>query len=286
MADFAYQPMDLPSRGVLYRTPEGDELLPGGKVHLRKMTTEEESILLSQGAQGLERIAKIVSNCVRLPTDAPLPGKPPVAPKITPADFLMTDRMAILLALRTLTFRTPFYTYQYRCQFCGQTAKATVNLVEDLPERNPETIGDRLVAQGKIPAREDFTLAEPIDLRLPDCGKDIQVRFLRGHDEERIAKRAKRVRMATNDTHDQSHIFRMSLQIVTINGEEPRESDRELFVRQLSGEDSAHWRIAVDDLEPGLDLTVLPTCSACGADSELSLPFTAEFFRPSVLQPR
>jgi hypothetical protein len=284
MADttLAMLPMDLPSRGVLYRDRDsGLERLPGGKIHLRKMTTEEEAVLLSQGQQGLERIAKIVTNCVRLPESA---GKD--ATRLTPADFLLTDRMATLLALRTLTFRTPFYTYTYRCQFCNQTAKATVNLAEDLEERNPETIADRLFQAGKIKAREDFTLAEPLDLHLPDCDKDIQVRFLRGHDEERIAKRAKRIRMATNDTHDQSHIFRMALQIVTIAGEEPREADREEFVRKLSGEDSAHWRIAVDDVEPGLDLSVYPTCGACGADSELSLPFTAEFFRPTSLQPR
>lgn len=281
MADIQFQPMDLPSRGVLYRDRDtGTEFLPGGKILLRKMTTEEESILLSQGQQGLERIAKIVTNCVRLPEAAGTPAK------ITPADFLLTDRMAILLALRTLTFRTPFYTYTYRCQFCGQTAKATANLAEDLPERNPETIADRLLAEKKIASREEFTLAEPLDLHLPDRKVDIQVRFLRGHDEERIAKRAKRVRMASNDTHDPSHIYRMALQLVTIDGTEPREADREEFVRKLSGEDSAYWRIAVDEIEPGLDLTVYPTCAGCGADNELSLPFTAEFFRPAVLQPR
>lgn len=280
MAQLSWQPMDLPSRGVLYLDPTtGESLLPSGKVELRKMTAQEESILLSQGSQGLDRIAKIVTNCVRVPTLAQNEQPP-----LVPDDFLLTDRMALLLALRALTFQTTHYTFTFRCQFCNQTAKATEDLA-DLPERNPETIAYAMLEAGKIDALADFTLAEPITVSLPDAGQDVDVRFLRGHDEAKIAKRSKRTRMASNDMGDQSYIYRLALQIVAVDGDsEWPSAKKEAFVRQLSGGDTARMRIAVDDVEPGLDMTVYPSCTACGADNELSLPFTAEFFRPTSLQ--
>lgn len=278
MADIQWQPMDLPSRGVLYRHPETREpLLPEGKVLLRKMMTEEDAILLSQGHQGLDRMTKIVTNCCQIP------GHTDPKDPFNVGTLLITDRMAVLLALRTLTFRTPWYRYTFRCQFCGATVKASVNLATDLPERNPETIAYELVEKGRIADPSEFVLEEPIEVHLPDSGIDLQVRFLRGVDEERIAKRAKRVRMATNDAADSSYLLRLALQIVRVNGEEMRDAEKELFVRRLSSEDSAHLRIQVDELEPGLDLTVYPSCTACGADNEMSLPFTAEFFRPTNL---
>lgn len=280
MAELNWQPMDLPSQGVLYLDPETREsLLPNGKVELRKMTAQEESILLSQGTQGLDRIAKIVTNCVRVPTFAQNEKS-----ALTPDDFLLTDRMAILLALRALTFQTTHYTFTFRCQFCNQTAKASEDLA-DLPERNPETIAYKMLEEGKIDALEDFKLAEPITVHLSDAGKDVDVRFLRGHDEAKIAKRSKRTRMASNDLGDQSYIYRLALQIVAVDGDDGwPPAKKEAFVRQLSSGDTARMRIAVDDVEPGLDMTVYPTCAACGADNELSLPFTAEFFRPTSLQ--
>jgi hypothetical protein len=282
MADIHWQPMTLPSQGVLYCDPNTtDELLPGGKIEIRKTTGNEDAVLLSQGLDGLDRIAKIINTCSRIPkTDPSAPER------ITQLDLLLTDRMAILLALRTLAFNTPWYNYSYKCQYCNKTTKAWINLVEDLPERSPESIADTKFAAGEINDPSEFTLREPITLDLVDERVQIQVRFLRGHDEAKIAKRAKRLAMTSNDLGDQSAIYRQALQIVTIDGEERKEAHKEAFVRQLSSHDLAQLRIAVDDVEPGLDLRIFPTCDKCGADNELSLPFTAEFFRPTTFQPR
>ncbi len=282
MAEIHWQPMTLPSQGVLYRDLDtGEELLPGGKIEIRKTRGQEDAVLLSQGLDGLDRIAKIINACSRLPKlalDAP--------EKMTRQDLLLTDRMAILLALRTLAFRTPWYNYIYKCQFCNKTTKAWINLVEELPERSPEALADAKFAAGEIERPEDFELKEPIILDLVDEGVQIAVRFLRGTDEVKIARRAKRLTMTSNDLGDQSAILRQALQIVTVDGEDMKDAHKEAFVRQLSSGDLAQLRIAVDDLEPGLDLRIFPTCDKCGADNELSLPFTAEFFRPTVMQPR
>lgn len=281
MAEIHWQPMTLPSQGILYRNQDtGEELLPGGKIEIRKMRGQEDSILMASGLDGLERISKIVNMCCRVPTEAG------AEPKIGQEKFLLTDRMAVLLALRALAFNTPWYHYAYKCQYCNKTDKAWLNLAEDLPERTPESIGLDKFAKGEISDHKDFLLEEPISIDLVDERVPIEVRFLRGTDESKIAKRAKRLAMTSNDIGDPSTIYRQALQIVTINGEEKADAHKEAFVRQLSAHDLAQMRIAVDDVEPGLDLRVFPSCSRCSADNELSLPFTAEFFRPTSLQPR
>jgi hypothetical protein len=241
-------PVLLPSRGVLY----GDKL-PDGKVFIRRMGTNEESMLFSQGNQGIDRVANVLKICTQLPAG------------LEASELLLQDRMALMFALRVHTFG-PLYKLSFRCSFCKEVVKHSVNLIEDLNDKVANT-----------------TLVEPIDVKLADSGDVLTLRFLRGSDEERIAKFAKRTRMASNDASDPSHIYRLALQIVTINGAEVNQNDREIYVRQLSAGDSARIRIAVDSQEPGIDTTIYPSCTACGATNEMELPFTAEFFRPTSM---
>jgi hypothetical protein len=269
VAELGWTPVRLPSRGALNLHPEtGVSLIPDGEVSIRKLTTQEESILLSQGAQGLERLDIIIKNCVKIPGG------------VKHNDLLITDRMALVLYLRTTTFG-PNYSFTYKCQYCGQMSKCNLNILQDLDERTPESIGREMLKQGKVDHAEDFKLAEPIRVHLPDCNKDVALRFLRGEDEKKIASRSKRMMLQSNDASDPSYIYRIALQIVEINGEKKPVVDCEAFVRGLTALDNAHIRIMVDDMEPGIDLSVFPECRSCGAASELTLPFSAEFFRPS-----
>jgi hypothetical protein len=262
----------LPSRGVLYKDGDtGDDLLPGGEIQVRKLTAKEESILMNQGARGVERIAILLKNCTKLPSA-----------KLTHDDLLITDRLAILLAMRTITFG-PNYAFTFRCQFCGNTGKANVNIMDDLEERTPEKIAEDLLLKGKIESVNDFVLEEPFDVPLDDCGKVVSLRFLRGTDETRIVKRSKRMAMQSNDPSDPSYLYRIALQIVAIDGESQNIATTEAFVRDLTAGDTARIRLAVDDTEPGIDLKVFPTCPSCGGENERMMPFDAEFFRPSVL---
>lgn len=240
----------LPSRGVLY-----NNLIPDGKVSVRKLLVSEMSVLEAQGSGGVERLDAVIRACCKLP----LPG-------IVHANLLITDRFAIMLALRTFTFG-PHYNYQFKCQFCNQVSKATTNIAEDLEEHT---------------AADDLT--EPIDCVLTDAGKIVGLRFLRGEDEERVVKYAKRMKMQSNDAGDPSNIYRMAIQIVNIDGEINLElRQRETFVKGLTAADSLRIHTTIDEKEPGLDLTVFPDCRNCGATNEMSLPFTAEFFRPTNL---
>ncbi len=260
-AELGFIPAKLPSRGALY---EGK--IPDGDIHVRKLSFDEEDALLSQGARGLERMELILKNCTKLPNDFKHP------------DLLLTDRMAAMLALRTVTFG-PQYSFDYKCRFCPTMQQAKVHILEDLDEHTPESIALKMFDKGV----EDWTLEEPIVVELPDVGKVVDLRFLRGYDEMRITKRSKRLLLQSVDSGDPSSRFRFALQITRIDGEEVDLGKKELFLRTLNATDKARMRIAIEDIEPGIDLTVYPECRACGAVNKMPMPFTAEFFRPSSL---
>jgi hypothetical protein len=261
MAEIGWTNAQLPSRGVLY-----EDKIPDGVVQVRKMGVDEEEKILGSGAGGLERIEIVLRNCTKLPNE------------FKHEDLLITDRMALLLAFRTVTFG-PHYSFNYKCQYCGAMAKANVNILEDFDEKTPESLALDKAKAGD----EDWALHEPFEVVLPDENVAVDVRFLRGKDELSLAKRSKRVRMQSNDPGDPSYKYRIALQIVHIDGEELPIGKKELFVRKLTATDSARLRIAVDEIEPGIDLRVYPDCGSCGATNEMVMPFQLEFFRPSSL---
>jgi hypothetical protein len=262
-----YTTANLPSRGVLY----GDSI-PDGVIGIRKLKATEEALLLGQGAQGLDRMNLTLKSCVQLPGG------------FKHEDLLLTDRMATMLALRTITFG-PNYNFDYKCAYCGQMQRTPVNILEDLEENTPDTIADARAEKADKAGEdvEDWTLEEPIAITLPDSGSELKLRFLRGSDEERIVKRTKRLLLQSVDAADPSYLLRIALQIVSIDEEEVKLNKREQFVRKLSATDTAKIRIEVEGVEPGIDLTVYPECRGCGAVNKMAMPFTAEFFRPSSL---
>lgn len=267
MAELGYTKVQLPSRGVLY-----DGKVPDGEIGVRKLSSTEEELLLSSGTRGTERMDQILKACLQLPGgENALPHE----------ELLMSDRMAALLALRTITFG-PHYEFNYKCNFCGQMQKAEVNILEDLEESTPDIIQMRMREKE---GRDDFQITEPFEVILPDNGAVLMMRFLRGKDEKRLTAKTKRTMMQSVDRGDRSYLFRFALQIVTINGEDVPIAKKEVFVRSpdVTAKDTAAMRIAVDDREPKIDLRVYPDCRSCGATNEMAMPFTGEFFQPSKL---
>jgi len=236
--------VELPSQGI----PYGDEL-PDGKLALRPMTTREESILYSAG-EGTTKIASVINSCV--------------ASSFDPMHLLMVDRFYILLALRVQSLG-PEYTAMVKCRWCNQQWKAPINIIEDLDKTLME---------------ED--VEEPFDCQLPKNGSTVSLRFLRGVDEDKIAKRAKKVRLKSNDPGDPSYLYRLALQIVAIDGEVVDEKKAEKFVATLDMGDSNAIRAKVDEVEGGVDTTLFLECPHCGSDNETQMPFDTDFFRPTA----
>lgn len=238
--------VDLPSRGIVY-----DGKLPEGKLQLRPMTTAEEAILYNAAGSGTDKIAQIINSCV-------------LTKGMETDDLLLTDRLYILIMLRTRSYGGD-YEFPIRCASCGAQTKTRINIAQDL----------------EIVQMSDGVI-EPFEVTLPTSKKRVLMRFLRGKDESRIAKYSKRIRLQSSDPGDPSHIYRLALQITAIDGQEVKIIDAENFVRDLDISDSNEMRLATDELEKGVDTRVYPECRACGYINEMEMPFSVEFFRPST----
>ncbi len=132
----------------------------------------------------------------------------------------------------------------------------------------------------------DLDLAEPLEVTLPDSGRALNLRFLRGSDEAVVMKKAERLKMTSNDDTDQSSKVRIAHQITHIDGMQVPVLEREMLVAKWTALDIATIRTRIDDAEPTIDTTLYPVCKFCGGDSEVEMPMTADFFRPTIRGPR
>lgn len=276
MAELGWTPITLPSLGRLYVNQAGEALLPDGQVQIRQMTTKERSILEESGVSGPERVNMLIERCSKLPQG------------ITHEELLASDRLAILLALRALTFGG-MYNFNWSCQSCGAGNKSKIDIMEELNEDTPDKIARKLLDAGRIEHEDDFEMKEPFSLQLHDAktadGQSIKVglRLLRGKDETRVARHMKRAQAKNAPGVDSTLNYRLSLQIVTINGEVPPGRVKEELIDTLSYRDSVLIDNFLTERETGIDMGVYLECSKCGAGNEMNLPMTAEFFRPTDL---
>jgi len=258
---FEWQTITLPSKGVLY----GDKL-PDGQVDVREFTVEEYERLASSKGNINERISRIVSQCSRFPEG------------FSPSELLLTDRMSLLISQRILTHGAEYEGIPYTCTTCGASDKTFANLAQDLDERTPDRIEHDLREKGG--QWSDFVFEEPVKYTLPKSGHVLSLRFLRVDDERLLSERQKRTD-ARSGNDSASLRYRMALRTRAIDGEEKPILEREDFMRSLSGKDLISLQNFLDFIEPGIDLSLYPECNACGAVSQVTLPLTDEFFRPS-----
>jgi hypothetical protein len=237
----------LPSRGVLY-----DGKVPDGRVDLRPMNAKQQALLQTQGGGIVGKLDAIIDTCCTLPNG------------FAHKDLLLTDRFAILLALRTKTFGGE-YTFKWKCRTCGKQNTSTVDITKELNEK-PGVPGQTV---------------EPIVCELPVKGTKVSLRFLRGTDEAQVAKNAKRYEMSSNDPNDPSYLYRVAMQLVDEDGKPfPNILDKQRFVENMHARDLITIEDAVTEAETGIDSKLFLDCSKCDSTNEMGMPFTAEFFRP------
>jgi hypothetical protein len=109
------------------------------------------------------------------------------------------------------------------------------------------------------------------------------LRHLRGRDEVKISKHVKKVRLESTDPSDPSYSFRQALQIVSVNGEEKPLKALNKYVQGLQVADMTAMRLAMQEVEAGVDTKLVVDCLSCGHVNTPTLPFDLEFFRPSSL---
>jgi hypothetical protein len=96
-------------------------------------------------------------------------------------------------------------------------------------------------------------------------------------------------KLQTADAEDSvSYLYRLALALVgrVDEGQDvlfKNVLEKEAFLKRLTAKDSLVIERTLTRAEPGIDTTVYLTCGACGADNEMTIPFDAEFFRPTNL---
>lgn len=258
MAEFQ---ITLPSRGIF----DGDKM-PGGKISLHSMTTREQGIMYSQGVDALKRFDLILSNCV---VKAGLPV----------GEWLMTDRLYAMVNLRMRSFGGD-YEVPMRCASCREQYRQSINLAKEISLRTyveakdvtPEEF-EQVIPLGANPP-------QPMTFTLPICKDTLTFRFLRGRHEEQISRQSKRVSMQSVDVGDPSLPLRLGLMIEKINDEDMAPHLKHQYIQSMDVGDMEAFSAEVENLESGLDLTVHTRCTSCGYEEEVTLPLTAEFFRP------
>lgn len=244
--------VELPSKGIGY--PEGHPMKGKEVIEIKYMTAKDEDILTSQTllkkGVALERFLQNI-----------------LVDKVDSKSLLVGDRNAILIAARASGYGK-FYEVNMSCPSCGEKQQETFNISEPkVQELNWDQTSDtvRKTDEGTFVARTPMT------------NFDIELRLLTGHDEIEIAtinnnKRKKKI----IETIMTDQFKRM---IVSISGH----SDRNIinkYIERMPAQDARFLRKVYKTVSPSVRVCKDFTCSSCGHEQELEVPFGADFLWP------
>jgi hypothetical protein len=254
MKEFGWEvPVDvapLPSQGRVYppsTTLHGKEI-----VSIKAMTAKEEDILMSRAysKQGTT-VVELIRSCL-------------VDKSIDPADLLLGDRHALLVAIRITGYGST-YSVDASCPKCNASDEYDFDL-SSLPIRNLEIEPVRAGVN-------EFSFV------LPVSKKNVTFKFMTGRDDLELTQINERKKKLFGDQVDSSVTSRLAHQIVSIDGVTDRNKIT-TFVNNMPAKDSRALRTYIDKNEPTLEMTTTMTCNACGASSEVGLPIGINFFWP------
>ena len=242
----------LPSGGKVYPT---DTTLHGRtEVEIKSMTTSEEDILTSQA---LAKKGTMLSTLIR----ACLMDK-----SIDPADLIIGDRYAILLAIR-ITGYGQHYSDTVECTECGVPTTRQFDMAQ-FPLK-------RLDIEPVRPGENLFSY------KLPRSGKVVEFKFMTGRDEEDMhitETRQKKLGLPAGNQNVTSALIRS---VVSVNGVTDGGKIAN-FIRNMNAGDSLALRQYMGEHQPGMQFVQEQTCGACGHIEEVDMPLGLGFLWPNA----
>lgn len=244
-----FEEIELPSLGKFY---DGSDGPTNGKLHIRKMTGEEESILATpRFVRKGEAVNMIFDRCIQ--------------ENIDPEELLTEDRTYLLIYLRGISY-SPNYDVELRCPDTDQVFAENINL-NDLYIDN-------------CPA--DFDQNSLKDT-LPQSGFKFQYRLSRGRDE--TAVNAHRERMVKDfdrsNEADDTLIFRAALLVDHIEGLTDK-MELQFLIKKLPIADVAYLRSLINEPPFGVDTQVTVNSPYTMQEFKVDLPLEANFFFPRL----
>ena len=245
------QEITLPSRGLL--NPE----IPEGKVVQRCMMVADQKILSGSTQSAGSALTNLLKATTTTPSDLDVDN------------LTLADTMYLLFKLRVLSYGKN-YTFMTRCPVCSK--KIEVNI--DLSELPVQTLED------------DFT--EDLVVELPHRGDTVYTKVITNGDLEYIAKESKR-RKKRNPNDDSEYILRIvhSIQKIVLKKDKSTLTnpiDIENYINSLTDLDAQTIIATRDSVAFGIAPSIEYVCPECKSDIDVSLQFSGDFFRPSIIK--
>lgn len=246
------QHVELPSKGLCY--PEGHPLHNQETVEIRFMTAKDEDTLTSKNLikKGVV-IDRLISDLL-------------MDKQIRPETLLIGDRNAIIVAARVSGYG-PDYDTKVNCPSCNKSQEYSFNLEE--PEVTYALTQEELTGYEVDKDEQCF-----LHTTLPMSKMSITFRLLNGRDEKVIVDKATTKTQNLNETNA-TDLLRMT--IVAVNDVTDR-SQIERFIQSMPARDSIYLKKLLKIVTPNVKFNSNFECRFCGFDTEMEVPFTADFF--------
>ena len=247
--------VDLPSEGKFY--PQGHPLHGKSTIEIRYMTAKDEDILTSESLlrKGVA-IDRFVDNII-------------VDKQINSSNLLIGDKNAIIIAARISGYGADYET-KITCPSCGTKTDSVFDL-------NEKKVKLASVSIGGVENSERGTFVT----ELPLSKLKAEIKVLYGVDEKRFTEKllAKNRNKSKSPKQDTLMTDQIKNFLVSLNGLEDR-ALIEQFVDGMPAMDARHLRKMYREITPDIKIVNDFSCSHCGHEQELEVPFGADFFWP------
>jgi hypothetical protein len=243
---------ELPSKGHFY--PPDHPLFEQEVIEIKHMTTKEEDILTSvallKKGLALDRMLESVMVDKRIKAD----------------DLLVGDKNALLVTARAHGYGA-IYETAITCPRCD----ATQDYSFDLSSLKTQSPSDEFMTKHEVKRTEVGTFLIP----LPKTQYIVEVRFLTGKDEKKIAEAQEHKKKMNFPQTPASDFLR--LVITSVNSIRDTASLND-FINTLPALHSRYIKKIYEKLIPSLDMNHPFGCSVCTYEGALEVPLTANFF--------
>ena len=240
--------VELPTRGRFY--PANHPLHNAETIEIKYMTAKETDILTSKTL--LKKGVAIDRMIQSLIVDKSIKVK----------DLFSGDKNAIMVAARVSGFGSE-YSVGIPCRQCSAQNEVVFDL-EDVD-----------IKEG----REDITFTEhgTFFIELPMTKVTAECKLINGESEDSMKSKIQKKQKL--ELGDSLLTDLLKTVIVSLNGVTERGVVEE-FIDNMPAKDSNFLRKEYEEIKPDVDLKYHLTCESCGAESEINVPFSTNFFWP------
>lgn len=243
----------LPSRGLVYS--EGP-LSGAESVDIKAMTAKEEDILMNRSlVRKGTVITELIKSCI-------------IDKNVDVNSMISGDRNALMIAVRITGYGAD-YSPKVTCPSCEAQQDWSLNL-ENLPVKELDLDKLKQVAPGQ----------NAFEVMLPRTKKTVVFKFLTGRDEERMLQDIE-ARRKKGIVQENLVTTKLMSCILSVDGVTDRGYINQ-FCQYIPAGDSLILRKAIDEGEPGVDMSSDFVCGSCGHQEVLTVPLGPSFFWPNA----